>query len=101
MSRDAAGRAGSGMFRFGATLGALVTSLALGCGDSTAPPRATALGLATQPPTTAKSGVAPTQAPVAGTTTQTTDAAGRTAFSELVIGGTVGPRTLRFSAGSP
>jgi alpha-tubulin suppressor-like RCC1 family protein len=105
----------------------LVAVLALACGDSTEPRRAVALGIATQPPSNAQSGVALTQVPVVelrdkdgarfaqagvtltasiadgggtlgGTTTRMTDADGGATFSDLVISGTVGPRTLRFSA---
>ena len=105
----------------------LIILFSLACGDSTEPRRAVALGVVTQPLSNAQSGVALTQAPVVevrdqdgapfaqagvsvtvsiaagggtlgGTTTQTTDAEGRASFPDLVISGTVGPRTLRFAA---
>jgi alpha-tubulin suppressor-like RCC1 family protein len=127
MNGSAADRAQSGRSGFVVPTGVLVAVLALACGDSTAPRRAVGLGIASQPPSAAQSGVVLAQAPVVelrdeagarfaqsgvtltasiadgggtlgGTTTQTTDADGRATFSNLVIGGTIGPRTLRFSA---
>jgi alpha-tubulin suppressor-like RCC1 family protein len=104
----------------------LVAVLTLSC-DSTEPRRAAALGIVAQPPSTAQSGVALGQpvtvevrdqkgsafaqsgvsvtvsiaeggGTLGGTTTQATNADGRATFPDLVIGGTVGPRTLRFAA---
>jgi alpha-tubulin suppressor-like RCC1 family protein len=126
MSRNAA-RARSRRSCLAVPAGLLVTLFTLACGDSTEPRRAVALGMVTQPQSSAQSGVALTQTPVVelrdqdgapfaqagvtvtvsiangggtlgGTTTQTTDAQGRASFPDLVISGTVGPRTLRFAA---
>jgi alpha-tubulin suppressor-like RCC1 family protein len=106
---------------------ALIALLTLSCGESTEPRRATALAILTAPPATAQSGVVLGQPIVvelrdqegaafaqagtvvtvtigtgggtlAGTTTQPTNADGRATFADLAIGGTVGPRTLRFAA---
>lgn len=106
--------------------GSLAALFALAC-DSTEPLRAVALGLVTEPPNAAQSGVELTQTPVVelrdkkgaafaqagvsvtvsiaegggtlvGTTARVTDAGGRVAFPSLAIAGTIGPRRLRFSA---
>ena len=91
------------------------------------PPAPTALAIVTQPAISAESGVAFTRQPVielrdgsgapvsqsgiqitaaiasgegslGGTTTRTTDASGRALFTDLVITGNAGQRTLRFNA---
>ena len=126
MNGTSAGRARSRGSRFAAIAGSLLTVVALAC-DTTEPRRAVALGLMTPPPSNAQSGVVLAQAPVVelrdqdgasfaqsgvtitvsiaagggtlgGSPTQTTDADGRVTFPDLVIGGTVGSRTLRFAA---
>jgi alpha-tubulin suppressor-like RCC1 family protein len=105
----------------------VATLFSLSCGDSTEPRRAAALAIVTQPPSTAQSGVA-FSGPVliqvrdqkgatfaqsgititasigegggalGGATTVSTDANGSAAFSGLVLAGTIGTRTLRFTA---
>lgn len=105
----------------------LLSIVAQGCGNGTEPRRAVALAIATQPPSVAQSGVVLGQAPVielrnqdgelfaqagvavgvsiadgggtiSGVTTQMTNAEGRATFFDLVVSGTIGPRTLRFSS---
>ena len=107
-------------------IAAVVTA---GChsGSGTEPLRAVALGVVTQPPVAAQSGVALTQAPVVelldrngapfaqagvavmvaigtgtgelgGETIRRTDDQGRVVFSDLAIGGAVGTFTLQFNA---
>jgi hypothetical protein len=125
MIRNAAERSRSRRYGLAPHIG-FVALLAVACSDSTEPRRAVALAIATQPPSTAQSGVAFTQSPVvelrdqddaafaqagvavtvamiedgvlAGMLTRTTDAQGRAMFPDLTITGTVGARTLRFSA---
>jgi alpha-tubulin suppressor-like RCC1 family protein len=125
MDCPAAGRLVSRRSPTLAVAASLVALFAIAC-DSTEPRRAVALGVVAQPPATAQSGIALAQAPVVelrdrdgapfaqpdvmitasivgggtlgGTVTRATDAQGRAAFPDLVIAGTVGPRTLRFSA---
>src|SRR5690242_1444155 len=106
---------------------AFVAVFTASCTNSSEPLRAVALAIATQPPSAAQSGVTFASAPVAelrdrndavfaqagvavtasiasgggtlgGTTTQITDAQGRATFPDLVISGSVGPRTLFFTA---
>jgi alpha-tubulin suppressor-like RCC1 family protein len=126
MNRPAADRTRSRSLRHAIQLASLVALVGLAC-DSTEPRRAVALGVVTQPPASAQIGVTLTPVPVVelrdrdggafeqagvtitasiasgggtldGTTTRTTGSDGRVIFNDLVVAGTTGSRTLRFSA---